>query len=70
MLKGKAHKYGADVDTDAIIPARFLNISEPGELEVFIDDDQISTLEKQMAKDGYLDGSGMATTVARTTVSA
>ena len=32
MLKGKAHKYGADVDTDAIIPARFLNISEPGEL--------------------------------------
>jgi 3-isopropylmalate/(R)-2-methylmalate dehydratase small subunit len=32
MLKGKVHKYGADVDTDAIIPARFLNVSEPGEL--------------------------------------
>jgi 3-isopropylmalate/(R)-2-methylmalate dehydratase small subunit len=29
MLKGKVHKYGANVDTDAIIPARYLNISEP-----------------------------------------
>ncbi len=28
MLKGTAHKYGSNVDTDAIIPARFLNISE------------------------------------------
>ncbi len=32
MLKGKAHKYGANVDTDAIIPARYLNVSEPAEL--------------------------------------
>ena len=32
MLKGKVHKYGADVNTDAIIPARDLNISEPAEL--------------------------------------
>ena len=31
-LKGKAHKFGANVDTDAIIPARYLNVSEPGEL--------------------------------------
>ena len=31
-LKGKAHKYGANIDTDAIIPARYLNISEPAEL--------------------------------------
>ncbi|MBN1367997.1 MAG: 3-isopropylmalate dehydratase small subunit [Dehalococcoidales bacterium] len=29
MLKGKVHKYGANVDTDAIIPARYLNVSEP-----------------------------------------
>jgi 3-isopropylmalate/(R)-2-methylmalate dehydratase small subunit len=32
MLKGKVHKYGANVDTDAIIPARYLNVSDPDEL--------------------------------------
>lgn len=31
-LRGKVHKYGANVDTDAIIPARFLNVSDPAEL--------------------------------------
>jgi 3-isopropylmalate/(R)-2-methylmalate dehydratase small subunit len=31
-LKGKTHKYGADVNTDVIIPARYLNISDPVEL--------------------------------------
>jgi len=31
-LKGKVHKYGANFDTDAIIPARHLNLSEPAEL--------------------------------------
>ena len=32
MLKGKVHKYGAKVDTDVIIPARYLNVSDPAEL--------------------------------------
>jgi len=32
LLKGKVHKYEANVDTDAIIPARYLNVSEPSEL--------------------------------------
>jgi len=32
MLRGRVHKYGANVDTDAIIPARYLNVSEPEEL--------------------------------------
>ena len=32
MLKGTVHKYGANVDTDAIIPARYLNVSDPAEL--------------------------------------
>jgi 3-isopropylmalate/(R)-2-methylmalate dehydratase small subunit len=31
-IKGKAHKYGANLDTDAIIPARYLNLSETEEL--------------------------------------
>ncbi|MFC2014900.1 3-isopropylmalate dehydratase small subunit [Chloroflexota bacterium] len=32
MLKGKVHKYGANIDTDVIIPARHLNLVEPEEL--------------------------------------
>jgi len=31
-LRGKVHKFGVNVDTDAIIPARYLNISEAEEL--------------------------------------
>jgi len=31
-LKGKAHKFGANIDTDVIIPARYLNVSEANEL--------------------------------------
>lgn len=32
MLKGKVHKYGANVDTDVIIPARYMSLSEPDDL--------------------------------------
>jgi 3-isopropylmalate/(R)-2-methylmalate dehydratase small subunit len=32
ILKGKVYKFGSDVNTDVIIPARYLNVSEPMEL--------------------------------------
>ena len=32
IFQGKAHKYGRDVDTDVIIPARYLSSSDPDEL--------------------------------------
>ncbi|MGI6294609.1 MAG: 3-isopropylmalate dehydratase small subunit [Armatimonadota bacterium] len=32
MIKGKVHKYGNNVDTDVIIPARYLNTTDPAEL--------------------------------------
>ena len=32
QAKGRAFKYGDNVDTDVIIPARYLNSSDPAEL--------------------------------------
>ncbi len=39
-----------------------IDFERPGELEVFIDEEQVSALEKKMQKRGYLEGSEMATT--------
>jgi len=32
--KGTVHKYGDNIDTDVIIPARYLNTSDPAELKL------------------------------------
>ncbi|HAW60088.1 MAG TPA: 3-isopropylmalate dehydratase small subunit [Actinobacteria bacterium] len=32
VYQGRAHKYGRDVDTDVIIPARYLTTSDPDQL--------------------------------------
>ncbi len=48
-FKGKVFKYGENVDTDAIIPARYLNVSEPDQLAAHcmedIDLDFVKTAE-------------------------
>ncbi len=38
-LRGRVWKFGADVDTDAIIPARRLNTSDPAELAKYCMED-------------------------------
>ncbi len=58
--------YMADKDDDRIKSATFftalVDFSEPGELGVFIDEEQLGSLEEKMMADGYLEGSSMATT--------
>ena len=39
-----------------------IDFQQPGDLGVFIDQEQIESLEQKMNRDGYLDGGDMATT--------
>lgn len=39
VLKGHAWKFGDDVNTDEIIPARYLNVSDPGKLAEHVMED-------------------------------
>jgi len=41
-----------------------LDFENPGELEIFIDEEQLAALEKQMDQRGYLQGNQMATTMS------
>ncbi len=57
--------YMAEAGDDRIKAATFfvtlVDFAEAGELGVFIDDEQIASLEERMDRDGFLDGAAMAT---------
>lgn len=48
MIQGTAHKYGDHVDTDVIIPARYLNTSDPRELAAHCMEDIDPTFLQKM----------------------
>ena len=49
ITKGKVHKYGDNVDTDVIIPARYLNTSDPRELATHCMEDIDKDFTKKVA---------------------
>lgn len=50
QAKGRAFKYGDNVDTDVIIPARYLNSSDPAELATHCMEDIDNTFVKRVQK--------------------
>ncbi|MDX1762980.1 MAG: 3-isopropylmalate dehydratase small subunit [bacterium] len=48
-IQGKAWKFGKDVDTDQIIPARYLNTSDPAELAKHCMEDADPEFVKKMS---------------------
>ncbi len=50
ILRGRAWKYGDNVDTDVIIPARYLNTSQPEELALHVLEDLDPEFRSKMEK--------------------
>lgn len=48
ILEGKVWRYGDNVDTDVIIPARYLNTADPKELAMHCMEDIDTTFAKQV----------------------
>ena len=51
-----------DIIASATYLTTMIDFSEPGELGVFIDEEQIQSIEAKMSKKGYLEGADMAAT--------
>jgi len=50
ILKGRVWKFGDNIDTDAIIPARYLNTSDPDELAKHLMEDADKDFPSKMKK--------------------
>jgi len=48
IIKGKTWKYGDDINTDLIIPARRMNVSEPDELAKYCMEDEDTEFVNQV----------------------
>ena len=53
-IEGKVWKFGSDIDTDAIIPARYLNQSDPKELAKYAMKDERPDFSQQVRKGDIL----------------
>jgi len=54
ILEGRIWKFGADIDTDAIIPARYLNQSDPVELAKHAMEDERPEFIREVKKGDIL----------------
>lgn len=54
MLKGRAWKFGNNIDTDLIIPARYLNTSDPAELAKYAMQDADVEWVDKMSKGDFI----------------
>jgi 3-isopropylmalate/(R)-2-methylmalate dehydratase small subunit len=53
-INGKVWKFGSDVDTDAIIPARYLNQTDAGELAKHVMEDERPEFRNEVKKGDIL----------------
>jgi 3-isopropylmalate/(R)-2-methylmalate dehydratase small subunit len=55
-LTGKVHKFGDDINTDEIIPARYLNTSDPAELARHVMEDADPEFVQKMQPGDFIVG--------------